>query len=321
MSSRRERGDEEGDAAAAAAGVPHEKDYEGGSSPLPAGGPHKKGRKDAASPLLLYVSGAQSGVGKSTLCLGVLRGLIDAGVAADRLAYIKPCTQCEDVQMISKFCEREGVAHRGIGPVRFYQGFTAAVISGEDAERPEERRARVVEAVREIGRGKEVVLVDGVGYPGVGSTAGVSNAEVAAALGAPVLVVGRPGVGNAIDSFSMIRVYFEAMGVRVLGAVFGNVPAKASYHTPESCHAATTAYFARILAGSCAHYGTVPRLEARWRRKLEESEATGGVACVLRETKAGLACTDEEHAEACALAAHVAQHVDVPRLLRDLRAL
>ena len=39
-------------------------------------------------------------------------------------------------------------------------------------------------------QGKKLVLVDGVGYPAVGSVAGCSNADVAATLGAPVLIVG-----------------------------------------------------------------------------------------------------------------------------------
>ena len=273
-----------------------------------------------AEPLLLYVAGAQSGVGKSTLCLGVLHGLLTrCGVPAGRLAYIKPCTQCEDTQLISKYCERQGSAHRGIGPVRFYQGFTGAVISGEDAETGEQRLARVREAVARIGEGKDVVLVDGVGYPGVGSTAGVSGPAVAAAIGAPVLLVGKPGLGDAIDSFLMLRCFFEAhAGVRVLGAVFGNVPAKISYHTFESCHAGTTKYFERFLAGSASHYGTVPRLESRWKQKLEETAATGGVACILRETKDDLACTDEDFAEMCRLADHVVASVDVPRLFADI---
>lgn len=53
--------------------------------------------------------------------------------------------------------------------------------------------------IRSFCQGKRLVLVDGVGYPAVGSVAGCSNADVAATLHAPVMIVGRPGVGNAID--------------------------------------------------------------------------------------------------------------------------
>lgn len=70
-------------------------------------------------------------------------------------------------------------------------------------------------AVSHIGTGKKFVLVDGVGeslscgyhnhfcfvadfnfvtgYPAVGSICSISNADVAKAIGAPVLIVGKSG--------------------------------------------------------------------------------------------------------------------------------
>ena len=37
----------------------------------------------------------------------------------------------------------------------------------------------------------------------------MSNAAVAAAIGAPVLLVGKKGVGDAVDSFNINRTYME----------------------------------------------------------------------------------------------------------------
>ena len=59
----------------------------------------------------------------------------------------------------------------------------------------EELIASAVTAVRHLGEGKRLVIVDGVGYPSVGSICGISNAHVAAALHCPVLLVGKHGVG------------------------------------------------------------------------------------------------------------------------------
>src|SRR5438128_240635 len=83
----------------------------------------------SSSPLLLYVAGDRSGVGKSSLCLGILGCLLKLGFQASELGYLKPCTQCEDVQLVSKFCERESIAHLPMSPIRFYQGFTAECIA------------------------------------------------------------------------------------------------------------------------------------------------------------------------------------------------
>jgi len=82
------------------------------------------------------------------------------------------------------------------------QGFTAEVIDGK-AGSVDTRRQRVSKAVNKIAEGKKRVIVDGVGYAAVGSVAGVSNAEVASLLNAPVLVVGRPGIGQEMDSTHM----------------------------------------------------------------------------------------------------------------------
>ena len=60
--------------------------------------------------------------------------------------------------------------------------------------------------------GKRIVIVDGVGYPSVGSICNLSNADIALALKAPVLLVGKSGVGDAVDSFNMNARFFESYG-------------------------------------------------------------------------------------------------------------
>lgn len=80
----------------------------------------------------------------------------------------------------------------------------------------------------------QVVVVDGVGYPAVGSICGVSNGDVAAALKAPVLLVGKSGVGDAVDSYNLNACFFEARGVRVLGGVFNRI-STTGYYSVERC--------------------------------------------------------------------------------------
>lgn len=56
------------------------------------------------------------------------------------------------------------------------------------------------------------MIVDGVGYPAVGSICNLSNANIAKALDCPVLLVGKAGVGDAVDSFNMNARFFESYG-------------------------------------------------------------------------------------------------------------
>lgn len=88
------------------------------------------------------------------------------------------------------------------GPVVFYKGFTRAFLEG-NTESTEDLLASVVQSVKEIEKGKKFVLIDGVGYPAVGSICGISNADAAKALQAYVLLVGKSGVGDAVDSFNL----------------------------------------------------------------------------------------------------------------------
>lgn len=60
-------------------------------------------------------------VGKSSTCLGLLGALLKHGLSSSELAYIKPATQCEKPQLVTEWCEKRGVACRGIGPVVFYK--------------------------------------------------------------------------------------------------------------------------------------------------------------------------------------------------------
>lgn len=83
---------------------------------------------DVAPASLLFVSGSGSGVGKSHVSLTLLMSLLESGVfRADELAYIKPCTQCESVQLISKYCAARAIACVGRGPVLYRPGFTCTL--------------------------------------------------------------------------------------------------------------------------------------------------------------------------------------------------
>lgn len=81
--------------------------------------------------------------------------------------------------------------------------------------------ARMVEGVHgvvrtpiTVSRGRRVLIVDGVGFPAVGSIVGVDNADVAKAARAPVLLVCKSGVGGAIDSFNLNCCYFASKAGR-----------------------------------------------------------------------------------------------------------
>ncbi|CAB1103079.1 unnamed protein product [Ectocarpus sp. CCAP 1310/34] len=240
-------------------------------------GAEREGGVPASGPgpaVLVFVAGDRSQamlVGKSTTCLGLLGSLLRRkDLCSSDLAYIKPATQCEKLQPVTDWCEANGVACRGIGPVVFYKGFTREFLKG-GAGTSEELLQEIRDAVEEISSGKKVVVVDGVGYPAVGSICGVSNGDVAAALKAPVLLVGKSGVGDAVDSYNLNACFFEARGVRVLGGVFNRI-STTGYYSLERCREAVTSYFAQANPNALP-YGFVPEIAS-----LKHASAAGSVA-------------------------------------------
>ncbi|CAM9943513.1 unnamed protein product [Scytosiphon promiscuus] len=214
----------------------------------------------AGSAVLIFIAGDRSQVGKSSTCLGLLGALLrQPGLGPGDLAYIKPATQCEKPQLVTEWCEAKGVACRGIGPVVFYKGFTREFLKG-GAGTSEDLLQEIRDAVEELSFGRKVVVVDGVGYPAVGSICGVSNGDVAAALKAPVLLVGKSGVGDAVDSYNLNACFFEARGVRVLGGVFNRI-STTGYYSVERCREAVTSYFSQANPNALP-YGFVPEIAA-----------------------------------------------------------
>ena len=95
------------------------------------------------------------------------------------VGYIKPATQCEAPQLVTKYCKSSGIDFLGIGPIVFYSGFTRAFLNGTTPLTRTLLHLNAKIACEKVGNGKKFVVVDGVGYPSVGSIVGASNADVA----------------------------------------------------------------------------------------------------------------------------------------------
>lgn len=209
--------------------------------------------ESCADAIRIFVAGDRSSVGKSSVCLGIVGDLLSRrGYGPEDLAYIKPATQSESPQLIQRYCERHGVDCVPIGPLVYYRGFTRAFLSGEAGTTSQELLDTCGSAVDRLARGKKVVLIDGVGFPAVGSICGTDNASVARSCGYPatsgrrsqpgVILVGGSGVGAAVDAFNLNATYFENAGVPVMGAIFNKLSVE-GYYSLENCKREVTKYF------------------------------------------------------------------------------
>ena len=144
-----------------------------------------------------------------------------------RVGFMKPLgpkwivfngiTVDKDAAMFSSvFGVEEDVAL--MSPVTLTPGTTRRFLDGLiDASEP--RRA-IRAACNELEKKYDFLIIEGAGHGGVGSVVGMNNAQIAAELNAPVLLVTGGGIGNVIDAVELNLALYqrEKADVRIIMA-------------------------------------------------------------------------------------------------------
>jgi BioD-like phosphotransacetylase family protein len=100
-----------------------------------------------------------------------------------------------------------------MSPVVLGRGYTKKYLSGEiPAEVPLEK---IKQACKELEAKNDFLIIEGSGHGGVGSVVGINNAQIARALGAPVIMVASGGIGCVIDSVQLNLPLFKQEGAEV----------------------------------------------------------------------------------------------------------
>ena len=174
----------------------------------------------------LYLAATGQNRGKTTASLGLFDGFLRAGL---RTAFMKPVGQRtvidhgqpadEDAVLMHEVFPLEA-DYGAMSPVHIPRGFTKKYIAGEVVE---DLGARIVAARDTFRADHDILLIEGTGHAGVGAVIGLSNAVVAAMLGAPAIIVSEGGVGRPIDEIILNASHFAAHDVPVAGAIVNKV--------------------------------------------------------------------------------------------------
>ena len=78
-------------------------------------------------------------------------------------------------------------------------------------------------------------------------------------MNCPVLLIGKSGVGDAVDSYNLNSTYFSSYQVKVLGGIFNKIPLD-GYYSHEYSSAAITSYFQQYKSDEMP-YGYIPILQ------------------------------------------------------------
>jgi BioD-like phosphotransacetylase family protein len=202
----------------------------------------------------VYLAATGMNRGKTTFALGLLAALLDRGLVT---GFVKPVGQRYAV-VDGKPADEDAILVRSVfgfpddlavmSPVHIPRGFTKAFIEGRVTD---DLGARIRDAYATASVGRDIVVVEGTGHAGVGSVIGLSNADVAATLGTPAVIISEAGVGRPIDEIVLNHALFTRRGVEVLGAVVNKVDADADPGLPNVLRLGLARHGIRLL-------GTLP---------------------------------------------------------------
>jgi BioD-like phosphotransacetylase family protein len=175
-----------------------------------------------AKPRHLYISATRQDCGKTTVMLGLLQALRDAGRG---VGYIKPVGQ-RYVQFEGLNVDEDAVLARlafnladhpaDMSPIAIERGFTEHYIFHRD---PKPLEDRITAAAARLEAAHDVLAIEGTGHAGVGSCFDLSNARVAQLLNAAVVIITDGGIGRALDEVALSLDLFAKHGVPVLGVI------------------------------------------------------------------------------------------------------
>ena len=190
-------------------------------------------------------------VGKTTLSLGVFRGL-QSKWGHGRVAYCKPLGQRykdillpdgraikvdPDVETVRNYFKLDQFAWEHMSPVVFPRGYTREVIDGRI--QTADLLHKIKDAFTALATKSDFTLLEGSGHIGVGSIVNLNNAQVAGALGVDVVMIAPGGLGISFDQLAMNKALLEKHGAQLRGVILNKVePAK---------HEMVKDYYSRVL--------------------------------------------------------------------------
>ena len=161
----------------------------------------------------IFIGATGQHCGKTTISLSLMHL---ASRKYGRVGFMKPIgPKCIDfnghivdkdaAMFASVFGVEEDVAL--MSPLTLCPGTTRRFLDGEiDMATP---RETILAACAELELKYDFLIIEGAGHGGVGSVVGANNAQVAAMLNAPVLLVTGGGIGNVIDAVELNLALYE----------------------------------------------------------------------------------------------------------------
>jgi BioD-like phosphotransacetylase family protein len=176
----------------------------------------------------LFIAATGQNVGKTTVCLGLMAGLKKRYPS---VGYLKPVGQEHIETQTGLHVDKDVVVFKShfqlddeeqtMSPVLFPRGFTRDYLDGK-VDR-DALVAAIESAFANISNKHPISIVEGTGHSGVGSIVDLNNAQVAALLKCPVVMIASGGLGSSFDELSLNYAQFEKYKVPIAGVILNRV--------------------------------------------------------------------------------------------------
>ncbi|MHB8708990.1 MAG: AAA family ATPase [Desulfuromonadales bacterium] len=163
----------------------------------------------------IFIAATGQNCGKTTTSLSLMHL---ARKKYERVGFIKPVGP-KPVKVGEVWADKDAALIAGVygmerqlslmSPVVLQPDTTRLLLDGKLPAALFEKQ--IVDAITELEKRCDFLIIEGAGHSGVGSVLGLSNARVARMIGAPVMMISGGGIGHVIDDVALnLALYREA---------------------------------------------------------------------------------------------------------------
>ncbi|HUI45764.1 MAG TPA: dethiobiotin synthase [Nitrospirota bacterium] len=173
----------------------------------------------------VFITGTDTGIGKTYVAAGIARSLVRMGVNAGVMKPVE--TGCrrqagrliprDAMQLMKASNARDALAL--INPYRFQKPLAPLVAA--EFEGAQIRTGKIVKAYHELARKHEFMIIEGAGGIMVPLQQNYTYRELARDMGLPVLIVARPGLGT-INHTLLTVASLNEKGLDIAGIVINH---------------------------------------------------------------------------------------------------
>ncbi|TDH74314.1 uncharacterized protein CCR75_007817 [Bremia lactucae] len=191
----------------------------------------------AQPPAAVYVAATRQHVGKTSTCLGLLKGLTSR---LDRIGFFKPVGQesiaveggtlhvdkdvavaKDEMYPCPEVFQLDTCNYADMSPVVMMPGYTKRFLEGSITV--ESQLRKIQSCFDRIMATNEFTVVEGTGHTGVGSIVGCNNAQIASELGIDMILIANGGLGSAFDDLALNYAMCQAHNVKIRGVILNKV--------------------------------------------------------------------------------------------------